>query len=155
MDKEKVFQTVLEKLTSELEEKIKHTQKTVGATHEAEGRMKTRYDSSKTELGYLASAQADRVLELEQNIHTIKQLPISKVNTEKVHIGTIVSIQQNQEEQQHYFLLPCCGGTSIEYEGKEIIIITPQAPMGQAMLHKEQGSQFMFREKTYNIKNII
>ncbi|HIL71067.1 MAG TPA: hypothetical protein EYG38_14615, partial [Verrucomicrobia bacterium] len=48
-------------------------------------------------------------------------------------------------EAMFFFLLNCGGGMELMVEGREVTIITPESPIGAAMLDKNQGDSFSFR----------
>lgn len=46
---------------------------------------------------------------------------------------------QSGREQSLYFLSPRAGGTEINHEDREILVITPQSPLGQQLIGRKQG----------------
>jgi transcription elongation GreA/GreB family factor len=44
-------------------------------------------------------------------------------------------------ENSFYFLGPRAGGTEVVHEKKEILVITPQSPLGEQLMGKKQGDQ--------------
>ena len=44
-------------------------------------------------------------------------------------------------EKNFYFLGPRAGGTEILHDRKEILVITPQSPLGEQLMGKKSGEQ--------------
>jgi transcription elongation GreA/GreB family factor len=44
-----------------------------------------------------------------------------------------------------FFLLYCGGGTEVEVDDREITVITPESPVGAALLGKREGEVYSFR----------
>jgi transcription elongation GreA/GreB family factor len=44
-------------------------------------------------------------------------------------------------ERSFYFIGPRAGGTEVVLEGKEILVITPQSPLGAQLMEKKQGDR--------------
>jgi transcription elongation GreA/GreB family factor len=44
-------------------------------------------------------------------------------------------------ENSFYFLGPRAGGTEVLHDRKEILVITPQSPLGEQLMGKQQGDQ--------------
>ncbi|MEI9963283.1 MAG: hypothetical protein WDM76_19860 [Limisphaerales bacterium] len=44
-------------------------------------------------------------------------------------------------ESTFYFIGPRAGGTEVLHDKKEILVITPQSPLGEQLLGKKSGDQ--------------
>jgi hypothetical protein len=49
-------------------------------------------------------------------------------------------ILESADSLSFYFIGPSVGGTEVEHEGHEIIVITPSAPLGQKLMGRFQGA---------------
>jgi len=115
------------------------------AAHEAathtESKAEDQYDTRGLEASYLAGAQAKRALELEQlelMYRHIDPLPFTAVTP----IASTALIElKSSEGSAFYFLMPLGGGRQVKYEGKTIHVITPQSPLGEAILGKKVGDE--------------
>ncbi len=45
----------------------------------------------------------------------------------------------------YYFLGPCAGGTSVEVDGDEVLVITPASPLGRDLMGKRAGDRISLR----------
>lgn len=100
----------------------------------------TQYDTLAIEAGYLAEGQSRRVEELKGAIASFEQLSevIEKSPNEhnKVQLGSIVQLLQDQTADQYFFIAPAAAGFRCDIENKHFTVITPQSPMGKALLNR-------------------
>jgi len=59
---------------------------------------------------------------------------------EPIGLGALVELE-NGGENLFYFIGPRAGGTEILHDKKEILVITPQSPLGEQLLGKKSGDQ--------------
>jgi transcription elongation GreA/GreB family factor len=108
------------------------------ATHE-QNKAESKYDTRGLEASYLARGQSRQFAEVETAIEEFKKLPIRKFgSTDLIDLGAIVEIQQGRE-QTFYFIGPKAGGTEVVHEKKEVLVITPQSPLGEQLMGRKQG----------------
>jgi transcription elongation GreA/GreB family factor len=154
MNKKKLFDIVMENAIKNLNNAnfaFKISQRDV---QEAEGRMKTRYDSIKTEAGFLADAQVKRIKILENELENLRQIKLP-LSPQKAYLGTIITTTtENDSKYNDYFLLPGCGGLKISYETSSMTVITPSSPIGRLIFEKELNDEFNFNNKKYYIEHI-
>ncbi|WP_455542546.1 GreA/GreB family elongation factor [Intestinibacter sp.] len=115
---------VIEKYIDFLKEQLDETNRNFGNTKqdmiEAEGRMVTRYDSSKTELAWLANGLLVKKKNLEEAISR-KSLD----NRFKVKIGSMLKVRQlNQDNDKNVFKI-LIGNTKEQLEG--VIQLSPSS----------------------------
>jgi len=73
-----------------------------------------------------------------------------------VAIGALIQID-SKAGTDYYFFLPSGGGTVLHHEAfgdEELVVITPQSPLAQALLNKKTGSRINFRQKALHITAI-
>jgi transcription elongation GreA/GreB family factor len=117
-----------------------------GATHE-EAKAENQYDTRGLEASYLAGAQAERVLKLAKSLHMFKSLVVRSYSSEdKIGITALVEVDDG-ENQQTYFLANDAGGMKISLESETIMVITPQSPVGRALMNKTLGDFIEVRVK--------
>lgn len=104
------------------------------ATHE-ENVAENKYDTLGLEASYLAQGQAQRVEECTNELAAFKALePIEFSDPFPITIGALIVLKDDQGAEQYLFLGPAAGGVKFIYDQMEITIITPSAPLGQALL---------------------
>ena len=69
---------------------------------------------------------------------------ISRVH-EYIQLGSLVLLE-NENSKKLFFILPTSGGNKVKIDNKEIIIITPQSPVGQNLWHKEEDDECSIME---------
>lgn len=108
------------------------------ATHE-ESRPENDKDTRAVEAAYLAGAQADRARDLERIKRELSFLPLRAFREEEpIAAGALIEVEL-EDKRCHYFLAPHGGGLRVEIEGVTVQVITPQSPMGRAILGRTAG----------------
>ena len=128
------------------------------ATH-GENVAENKYDTLGLEAAYLAQGQAQRVDECKADLAAFKGLAATKFSPDKsVAIGALVIIKDEQGSEQSLFLGPAAGGLKLTFHQKDIMIITPSAPLGAALLghfvHDEIEMNVGGQNKHYEITAI-
>ena len=104
------------------------------ATHE-ENVAENKYDTLGLEASYLAQGQAQRVEECKADLAAFKALePIEFSDPLPITIGALIVLMDDQGVEQYLFLGPAAGGLKFIYSDIEVTVITPSAPLGQALL---------------------
>jgi transcription elongation GreA/GreB family factor len=57
-----------------------------------------------------------------------------------IAVGALVELEHGGEKFI-YFIGPRAGGTEILHDKKEILVITPQSPLGEQLMGKKSGDQ--------------
>ena len=115
-----------------------------GATHE-ENRPENDKDTRALEQSYLARGQAQRVVELQDALNKLKALTLREFSASAaIALGALVTVDDGRE-RVHFFIAPAGGGLRIELEGAEVRVVTPQAPIAQALLGKHEGDDLDLR----------
>jgi transcription elongation GreA/GreB family factor len=108
------------------------------ATHE-EARPENDKDTRGLEASYLARGQADRVRDLEMRDNLLQFLPLRDAGDgEAIAAGMLVELEL-PEGRVVYFLAPAGGGMKATVDGVDILVVTPEAPVGGALLGKQAG----------------
>ncbi len=110
------------------------------ATHE-QNKPENKYDTRGLEASYLARGQSRQAAEIVQSIEQFKMLSGRNfLKSEVIGLSALVELQ-GSGERSFYFIGPRAGGTEIMHEGKEVLVITPQSPLGQQLLGKKNGDR--------------
>jgi len=140
--------TILEAVLTETEKDLHRQQAaneraSAGATS-SEARAETKWDTCGLESSYLARGHAQQFKALAANVHELRAFPLPVFTDKPIGSGALVEVEQSGEAML-FFLLPCGGGVEVTIEGREITVITPESPVGAALLEKEQGDTYSFR----------
>jgi transcription elongation GreA/GreB family factor len=133
IEKKQVIRAFLTHFESELRA-LTQSAKTAheAATHE-ESKAEDRHDTFAIEASYLAAGQSARALDLENTLTEYRGY-LEKMNPhQKVDLGAWVELKTGQKISS-VFIADRGGGTQIQLEGKTISILTPQSPLGEALV---------------------
>lgn len=104
-----------------------------------ESKPENKYDTRALEASYLAGAQAKRVLDVEASLKIYKFLEIKPFTpTSRIESTAIVELDLDGK-QLRVFVVPARGSLSLTCEGVAIQVITPQSPLGEALLGLKVG----------------
>jgi transcription elongation GreA/GreB family factor len=114
------------------------------ATHE-EAKPENDKDTRALEASYLAGAQAARVRAIEVEIKALEGLSLLDLDGKTVQASAVVTVVDEDDAATTFFLAPAGGGTPVEAAGRSAQVLTPQAPLGQALLGKSAGESIEMR----------
>lgn len=141
MNKRAIIKKILTQLTAELEVYFRAAHAAhAEATHE-QNRAENKYDTRGLEASYLARGQSRQALETKAAIAAFEKLVPRKFEPgEPIDLGALVEVEQ-RKERTLYFIGPKAGGTEVVHEGREILVITPQSPLGAQLHGKKPGER--------------
>ena len=141
VNKRAIIKKIIDKLTGELELYFRAADfARVEATHE-QNKAEHKYDTRGLEASYLARGQSRQAAELEAAIAEFEKLGARPFAAgEAIGPGALVELEHGGEKLI-YFLGPRAGGTEVIHDRKEILVITPQSPLGAQLMGKKQGDQ--------------
>ncbi len=136
MNKQQLRQEIIETLKQELDGAIKAAQVALdGATHE-QSKAETQYDTLGLEHAYLAEGQSRRIDSLNKDIMQLESWSIPSFNQDdEIYLGALLALQDiKNKKTMRVFLVPCGGGITLKHDELEINVISPQTPLGEALL---------------------
>jgi transcription elongation GreA/GreB family factor len=139
VDKRALFEKLIQKLETERMELAQAALNTYEAATHEESEPEDQYDTRGLEASYLAGAQAKRVAAVEQMIATIRQIGVKKFGEDDSISSTALVELDHDGKSSFCLLLPQGGGIAIDHEGHHIQVITPQSPLGEAILGRQVG----------------
>jgi transcription elongation GreA/GreB family factor len=145
MNKRAVIQKITAKLAGELEVYLRAAEfSRAEATHE-QNKAESKYDTRGLEASYLARGQSKQAAELEAAIVEYQKLGVKKfADGDAIGIGALVELEQ-LGEKSFYFLGPRAGGTEVIHDKREILVITPQSPLGEQLAGKKSGDTLQLK----------
>ena len=139
VDKAEVLDALKQELAAQLElahAAQQHAQ--AGATHE-ESKAENDKDTRAIEASYLARGQARRVIDLEEAVVKVNALvPRAFVTGGPVALGAVVQLE-DEHGTLWYLLAPAGGGLSLTVGSLTLIVVTPQSPVGHALVGRRVG----------------
>ncbi len=143
MNKAAVIEKIIEALRSELDTYIRAAKFSHAEATAEENRAENKYDTRGLEASYLAAGQANKVVELESAIEAFENLK-DQTTTGAIEIGSLVELEQD-DLVEYYLIGPTAGGTEVKLNGKkEVLVITPESPLGSQLMDHETGDQLTF-----------
>ena len=110
------------------------------ATHE-QSKADNKYDTRGLEASYLARGQSRQVAETAEAINQFEALNLVDFGPrEPIALSAFVELQ-SKGESAFYFMGPRAGGTEFKHDKKDVLVITPQSPLGQQLMGKKQGDR--------------
>jgi len=110
------------------------------ATHES-SKAENKYDTRGLEAAYLARGQSKQAAESVQAIHEFEALPLRDFGpADEIEVGALVELT-GKKERSLYFIGPRAGGTEVTHDEREVLVITPQSPLGQQLVGRRQGDK--------------
>jgi transcription elongation GreA/GreB family factor len=145
MNKRAIIKKIITRLTDELEIYFRAAKfSRAEATHES-SKAESKYDTRGLEASYLARGQSKQAAEIEAAIAEFEKLPAKKFDDdEPIGLGALVELETGGENL-FYFIGPRAGGTEILHDQKEILVITPQSPLGEQFLGKKSGDKLQLK----------
>ena len=111
------------------------------ATHES-SRAESKYDTRGLEAAYLAGGQARQAKEILDSIKFYESLATRDFTPgEPIGLTALVELDADGTHST-YFIGPRSGGLEIDHPRKEIMVITPQSPLGQNLMGRKAGHRW-------------
>ena len=112
-----------------------------GAIHE-EHRQEHPKDTRATEASYLARGLAERVESMRDMVAALAAVKIRDfAEDDPIALTALVALEQSEGARPLYFLVPSAGGETLEYDGETIHTVTPEAPVGRALIGQFVGDE--------------
>ena len=144
MNKPALLRAILTELETDLRRQQEaNKQASAGAT-DSQARAETKWDTCGLEASYLARGHAMQFKALVKALEELKTFMIPVYEGKPAGPGALIEVEQNREKML-CFLLPWAGGIELEFEGRAVTVITPESPIGAALLDKKKGDRFSFR----------
>lgn len=146
---------ILEALEGALQTAIKAAQQAhEAATHE-ESAAETKWDTMGLEASYLAEGQSRRVEECQEAITLFNQLVVKPFDEDSpISLGAMVELLNTESVSSMVFLSPTSGGLKINLEAVEIMLVTPQAPLGKSLMGAFYGDEIKVGDAVYSIEHV-
>jgi transcription elongation GreA/GreB family factor len=104
-----------------------------------ESRAESKYDTHGQEAAYLAEGQAKLAGEIEANLALYAAVPLPDFEPDGlIALGALVELG-TRGKSAWYFLGPKAGGIELHLDGRDILVLTPQSPLGRQFLGQRVG----------------
>ena len=153
---------LVEAICKQLEQDLEAMKEAARATHDAatneESTPENEYDTRALEASYLAGAQSKRAAEIERQLLAVRQTKIERFGEDDaIAPSALVEVEHN-DKHQLLFLMPGGGGLTLSQDGKSVNVISPNSPLGQALIGAKAGDDAVItvgaRVQEYEILNV-
>lgn len=147
--KEEILIQIKMELESKLELALASLETATKSARSNEMKSESKWDTRGIEAGYLASAQKKRVSEIETEIGVLEKMKALPI--EQVAVGALV---QTSLFKEPLFFTELTGGIKLKINEQDIRIISLNSLLGEAMIGLNQGDDFEFQEKDFQILSL-
>lgn len=141
MNKVDLVQIIIQQLEDKLQVAHASTQRAIDAATDEETVPEHKYDTLALEASYLAHGQAMRVQESEEELRQYRTLVLRDFVDARISVSAYVELVDENDVEKAFFIGPCSGGLTVEWQGKEVFVLTPKSPLGRALMGKEEGEE--------------
>jgi transcription elongation GreA/GreB family factor len=111
------------------------------ATHE-ECIPDNKYDTTALEASYIAQGQANRAQEIRGALESYRTLVLQAFDDDTpIRLTALVTLEDDDGNRRQLFLGPEAGGLKLADGAVEVVVITPQSPLGRALIGRVTGDQ--------------
>ncbi|MDB6072110.1 MAG: hypothetical protein JWL81_3281 [Verrucomicrobiales bacterium] len=154
-DKREVSVKVVEALKRELDGFLKAARAAQAAATDPDSKAENKYDTRNLEASYLARGVAFRVAETEAALSAWESMPPQDFSEMRpVGVGALV-VLENRDGSAGYFVGPGGGGITVEHEGMEVTVITPESPVGRQLMKQREGAIFYLESGGQRVETVI
>ncbi|ACB77115.1 hypothetical protein [Opitutus terrae] len=136
MKKSAVREKILSQLRADLllQTTAAHTARDEAISEES--RPENQYDTHSQEAAYLAEGQARLAAEIAESITLYESLNLPDLPAASpVALGALVALD-DRGRQSWFFIGPRGGGLELQVEGRNVLVLTPQSPLGRELMGK-------------------
>ena len=160
MKKPALLKAIIARLDAELALSLHAARIAAAGATDEQNKVENKYDTRGLELSYLAAGQGRQIAETEATIGQLRTLALRDFGPlDPIDLSAVITLESRKktaDTQPLYFLAPRGGGTEIRYSGRDIVVITPQSPLGRQLLGRRKGDIITFgRDATeHRIANV-
>jgi hypothetical protein len=148
MNKQKVVELIHDELRAQFELVKRAADSAREDATDEESRARSKYETQGLEASYLAAGQAGRAEEIALAMQTINAEPFPPYGaTDAIDEGALVEVDL-AGNHEWFLLTPCCGGLTLDVEGKEVTLLSPGAPLREELLGLGKGARVPARKLT-------
>ena len=134
MNKSLLLDAIVGEITSALNNSLAAAEEARATATNKENAAENKYDTLGLEAAYLAHGQSERVVQLEKDLAAYVSLRERLKDQAIVVVGSLLKLEYETGETRFLFIGPASGGLVVSLGGVSVIVITPGAPLGKALL---------------------
>lgn len=143
MNKELLHQAIIKALIDKHDIAYQATQTAIQSATDKENIPEHKYDTLSLEAAYLVHGQAQRVEQSLKELQRFKSLSVkSFAAQDEIGLTALVELYDlNLDTSKWFFLSPVAGGLAIQFEQRDIQLITNESPLGKLLYGKQLGDE--------------
>ena len=139
MEKSTVINLVRDAVKAQHDRMLDAARDTAAGVTDSENKAENKYDTRGLEASYLAAGQGEQVEALREALLMFQPTAFPAfAEGEEIAAGALVE-GDIAGERLYYLLAPRAGGITCEFEGCEVTVLTPEAPLRQKLLGLKAG----------------
>jgi hypothetical protein len=160
MNKEDLLHKIIATLTTDLVVLTEAARTAHAAATHSECLPDNKYDTTGLEASYVAQGQANRAQEIRRSLESYRKLTLLSFDDGAlIRLTAYVTIETDDGSCRDVFLGPDAGGLKLIDDDMECIVITPESPLGRALLGKICGDEIYVgagaSRKTFTIVAVV
>jgi transcription elongation GreA/GreB family factor len=155
MDKNELRKIIVEQLNGEIGILSGAAQNAhAAATHE-ENIARSKYETFALEASYIAQGQANRAMEIQTTVKLFEEMEIRPLSDDTpIMLSALVTYEDESQGVRTVFICPGGGGLRVDFHGREITVISGEAPLTKALLGLVVDDEFVVNNREYVILSI-
>jgi transcription elongation GreA/GreB family factor len=130
----------------------KHVKANVQAANDSQTRMESRYDTYREEYSMKAAAIGGSLDDLKfLQGFLAGLLTETKERVTKIMLGSVVEVDYGDNDRELILLLPCHGGDIVKTSQGDVLLISIDSPLGQAIKDHEVGEEVAYETNDHKI----
>lgn len=143
MNKAELLKQIIARLTTDYQLLLQAAKSAHSAATHEENIPDDKYETLALEASYLAQGQANRAQQIKQALEAYRRLELQSFNAEApIRLTALVSYEDEAGKQRRVFLGPGAGGLRLQVGADEVMLITPDSPIGAQLLGRQVGDVF-------------
>lgn len=107
-----------------------------------ESRAENKWDTHSQEAAYLAEGQARHATAIGESMELFATLPLPEFPPgATIAMGAVVELEDQRGRSSWFVMGPRAGGLEVACAGRNVLVVTPQSPLGRQLLGKRTGDQ--------------
>lgn len=137
-------QALLQAIDNETGAAIDAARQAQETASDAQNKPENKYDTLSLEAAYLAHGQSERIRELQELRIRLAQwvVPVFS-DDDAIAAGALLTLEHNAHEARYLWLAPV-GGRQLQLDGKNVLVVSTQAPLAQQLMKLTVGDELTF-----------
>jgi transcription elongation GreA/GreB family factor len=143
MDKHALLKQILERLQTDYALLLQAAKSAhAAATHE-DNIPDSKYETLALEASYIAQGQANRAQEIKQALEAYQKLQLQDFGEDSpIRLTALIKLEDEAGNQRWLFIGPAAGGMKLNVDGTEVLVITPDSPLGEQLIGLQVDDSF-------------